>query len=845
MKGCRGVLLGLVWAAWGCSNLPTIEANVCGNAVRDEGEDCDTVVEEAGAKCRPQGVEGECHFDCTTGGDGTRPTCPDGMGCASDGLCRAPTGDFEPKQPLAPQTSSWLSVADFDGDKRSEIISTEPEDELGLARFRLHYFDNEAKLVETRTFPRFASRPIAREVTGDAFDDLLFSNGNIGVMPGRADREWVPAAFSSYVVPSSLRVVRIRDDAVRGILPIATFTTIDGVSGLFVQDSMTGRLEPRAELPRPVDELAGELLAVDLFSGPDSPCSELVIAFRGDDRLRVFDLCETVGNIALTDADWRERFLEHVIELPVDLPIEGGPLSGDVDGDGHLDLVFESRSAPYVLYGDGARILPEVTPLELQALLPGMTEPVTLTPPMPLALGDVSGDGVADYVLSQQVLASLPTSDDSGTVYVLSTENRAAPWTLARIADLNGNGFPDVVVGTAGQTGFTFHNGAGGPYLIGVRVATERPLRFFTTGDFDGDLNHDLAILEQGGASQDKDTLAIAFGAANSLPLPATRVTEVEGVEQLGDCSIGGMDTLFLVTTRKASGQSTFTLFDGSPDRLPFASYALVTFSVDSQIQEIIAASLVLGAFSDPGAKDLVAVGSDMVNPGWTQWLLPDIGGMVELPRLLEGTPSADFSPLRYNGTQGALSVAGAAADLDRDGLDEVLWLMPGVETGCALLVYGVDARSGRAIERQVVQFDSSCFEPGLGAADLDRDGAVDVMVVVGNIAVDEQSRLEVLWNDGEGRFSAAESSKLAPDQGHPLRAFTVLGESPALAFVTDSGLYRSVLDTQTRSFAEAEKLGNLDDGRSVVLTDPNGDGLSDIVASDAAGLWLLRAQLR
>jgi hypothetical protein len=464
---------------------------------------------------------------------------------------------------------------------------------------------------------------------------------------------------------------------------------------------------------------------------------------------------------------------------------------------------------------------------------------------MPLALGDFSGDGVADYVLPQQVLASLPTSNELGIVHRLSADNPGVPWTMARIADLNGNDQPDVVVGTAGETGFTFLNGAGGPYVIGVRVATERPLRFFTTGDFDGDLNHDLALLEQGGASQDKDTLAIAFGAANSLPLPATRVTEVEGVEQLGDCSIGGMDTLFLVTTRKATGQSTFTLFDGSPDRLPFASYALVTFSVDSQIQQNIAAALVLGAFSHAGAKDLVAVGSDMENPEWSQWLVPDVGGLVEPPRLLEGMSAADASPLRAHGATGALSVAGKAADLDGDGFDEVLWLMPGIESGCALLVYDIDAEAGRAIERQAVRFDSSCLEPQLGAADLDRDGAVDVLVAIGNIAVDERSRLEVLWNDGQGSFSAAESTMLAPEPGHPLRAFTLLGESPAIAFVTDRGVYRSVLDTKTRSFAVAEELSELDGGRSVVLTDPNGDGLSDIVAADAVGLWLLRAQLK
>jgi hypothetical protein len=841
LNGWRAALLALLWGVAGCSNLPDIESGVCGNQVHEKGEDCDGFVEGEG-KCRPPGVEGECHFDCTTGSDGKRAECPNGMGCASDGLCREPTGGFEPSQALAPDASSWLSVADFDGDGRSEIISNEPEDELGLARFRLHYFDNDARLIETRTFPRFTSRPIAAKVTkGDLLDDLLFSNGNIGVVPGRMDRDWVPVAFSSYVIPTaSLRGVNVRTGQVYGGLPLATLTAIEGVSGLYVPNNATRRLDPVAKLPGSVEQLAGELLAADLFPGSESPCSEVVVAFREEHRLRVLDLCQPAPDLTVADVAWREKALEHVVELPHDVTLDAGPLSGDVDGDGHLDVVFGSSGVPYVLYGDGTRLLPEISRLGVKLLGFNMIDQM----PMPLAMGDVSGDGVADYVLPQQVLVSLQAFDGSGLAYVLSSDNRGAPWTVAQIADLNGNGFPDIVTGALGETGFTFHNGTGDLYVIGVRVATQRPLRFFTTGDYDGDLIQDLAILEQGAASAGNDTLSVAYGVANGLPLPAKRVTEVEGVDQLGDCSLGAMDTLFLTTTRQTDGQSTFTLFDGSPDRLPFATYALTTFSVNSEIQEIVAASLVLGAFSQRDAKDLLALGNDMFSPEWSQWLLPDIGGLLEPPRLLEAEPPDDVSPLREHGTQSALSVAGAAADLDGDELDEALWLMPGIGHGCALLSYGVDADARQAIEKQVVRFESSCFEPELATADLDGDGSLDVLLLIGNIAAGETSRLEVLWNDGGGGFSASDSSSLT-QEGSALRAFSVVPGKAEVAFVTDSGLYRAELDRGARSFRSSEHLSDLLDGRSVLVTDPNDDGLFDIVSSDANGLWLSRAELR
>lgn len=810
---------------------------MCGNAVLEDGEDCDVAVDVKGARCRPPGLEGECHFDCTTASDGIRPTCPPDMGCAADGLCRKPTGAFEPAEQLTSDASSWLSSADFDGDKRPEILSSEPVDQLGLARFRLHYFDDDAKFAETRTFPRFVTRPLAHKVTGDDLDDLIFSNGSIGLVPGRADHEWVPAAFSSYVVPSSgLRAVGVRKEQVGGPegLPLVSFTTIDGVSGLYRASSV---LELSVRLPRPVEDLAGDLLAADLFTGSGSPCSEVVVAFRGETRLRVFDVCEPAKDLTRADADWRQTATEHRIELD-GRQIDTGPLSGDVDGDGHLDVVFGSGGAPYVLYGDGTKLGPDVTTLELRSL--GATMAPVL--PMPVAMGDVSGDGVADYVLPQYLLISQPAFDGSGIVHAPSSGNVGEPWTLAQIADLNGNGFPDIVVASAGVPGYMFHNGSGGPHVIGARVATARPLRFMDTGDFDGDLISDLAIVEEAATSQGKQTLSVAFGAADSLPMRATRVAEVEGVDQLGQCSVAGMEVLFLATTRHATSQGTFTLFDGSPDRLPFASYALVTFSVDTRIQNIIAASLAFGSFSHPGSKDLLAVGTDLLGPAWTQWLVPDIGGLVEPPRLLDWSPPAGVSPLRSHGMQSAFSVASAAADLDRDGLHEALWLMPSVG-GCALVVSDIDAQRGSA-ETQVVELGASCLEPELGVSDLDQDGDPDVLLLIGSVAADEQSRLEVLWNDGEG-FSAPERTRLSDEHGDTLRSFSVLEARPAVAFVTGSGLYLAELDSKARRFSRPELVAELEDGQSVVVTDPNVDGQPDLVVADAAGVRLLKAQLR
>ena len=118
-------------------------------------------------------------------------------GCAADGICRAPTEGFQAPVRLSTASASWLSSTDFDGDGRSDVISVEQPDQLQQGHFTLHYFDEDLRLEESRLFPRVTTRPVAYKPPHDAKSDLIFSNFRIGMVPGRSDREWVPATFRS------------------------------------------------------------------------------------------------------------------------------------------------------------------------------------------------------------------------------------------------------------------------------------------------------------------------------------------------------------------------------------------------------------------------------------------------------------------------------------------------------------------------------------------------------------------------------------------------------------------------------------------------------------------------
>src|SRR4051812_24607544 len=118
----------LVLVACSCADLPTISGGVCGNAIIESPEDCDTFSPIRGSVCRPKDTAGACHLDCRRRSDGSRPACPAGWGCDAEDLCRAPTGDFAPGVEFRVGGASSLSAGDFDGDGRTDVISEPPRD---------------------------------------------------------------------------------------------------------------------------------------------------------------------------------------------------------------------------------------------------------------------------------------------------------------------------------------------------------------------------------------------------------------------------------------------------------------------------------------------------------------------------------------------------------------------------------------------------------------------------------------------------------------------------------------------------------------------------------------------
>lgn len=841
LGGC--LLLALV----GCRDLPTIESNVCGNAVIEEEEDCDSFIEPGendGGSCRKPGETDACHWDCTVTEDGVRHACPTGWGCGSDGICHRQAGSYEPTQ-LTSDLSSWLTTADFDGDGRQDLISTEPADQVQQARFRLHYFNDSSQLVDTRTFPRVTSRPVVYQPPKRRTSDLIFSNFRVGMLPGRQDREWVPATFSSYVVNNSgLRVVSLLDELVQGQTVLATFTKFDRGLGVYVPRPDGSQLDFKTALARPIDELVADPLAVDLFPGSDSPCKDVVYAYRGENIAHVLDLCRLGTEPHDPEITFRDEPREQLVHLPEGLGIDAAPVAADMEGDGDLDLLLGSGDSTYVAYSDGETLADAVGPLELRML--DQKDPFRLPPP--LAAGDLSGDDLADFVVPSGAISSHRSLVDDSVVYGRSYSNHEQPWTTAEVVDLNGNDLPDVVAASQNAPGITLLNGTGSFYQVAARLSTRGDVRLLTTGDFDGDLLHDVAFLEAGAREDVADGLAIAFGRRDQLPLSSTRIAELHGAQQLGHARDVGLDSLFMAATEVVAGvqQSSLTLWDGSPDRLPFAPYTLVPFVKEKRLIASSALNVVVGGFTRPGAGDAVALGiEEPTSTDYTLWLAPNITGGNEPPRQLEFEAVAGVQPTLPTGSSSfSLRLAALATDLDGDGFDEVVGLMPADDTNCVLVSYDIDAPHNKAtVHSGPLYLGESCPTPELSAWDQDEDGRVDALVL---LTGEPPSRHASLLSHAADGFDAATLTPIASG-GNDVRGFATFPERAGkrLALVTDVGLAFATSERIGERLTEVRQVLPFTDARSVAVIDVNLDRLDDLVVADAEGLWLVQAELQ
>ena len=840
----------LTLAAPGCKDLPDIPAGVCGNHVIEPPEDCDGFARD-GVPCRPPGGVNQCRLDCSADENGEAATCPRSWGCFEGEVCRPATGEFIASNATIPGNAWSLLAGDFDGNGSHDVVGLERPVSHGFTKARIHYFGDRGEPIGTYTSEKLMGTPTVSDVTHDSRSDLIYSFGSIHVVAGEANRSLLTETYPSYLLgklPS--RVLFVAEQGVDNEPGIVVFGRLGLEDGIFVFDPSSPFLRPIVVLEAGVDALAGDPTLGDLLEDDaEFPCTEFVLAYRKASEFSVYSPCE--ANPTDGSLHWRSTPYVEIVKLDPPAQIERGIVVADLDGDGHLDVVVGTEMGPYAAYGDGQE-LGLARPHSVRMLNDNVAPDA-----MPLAAGDITGDGVADLVYPEGLVVSVPGESEGGEPSYATIRPRYGPsWSEGRFADLNADGFLDVACASKTGLDIDFFTGTGTIAINKFTIPTQRPTEHLAVRDFDGDLVDDLAFVELRDPSSNTEQVSIAFGRKSGgpeAPVPAAHLEDVVQIAAFADdptSTISNMMVVYSQTTSSRDLEYAIGFLVGSSDRVPASPIELTTFAADGAVQDSTSAALTLGSFREPNQLDVMPFalafrGGDLADAPPEMWLLEDITEKSHSPQSIGWNLDERTRPIGGPSSKNEVSARLAARDLDGDSLDELVYVAP--SDGDAQCIVNVASVAGEppVLElRDAVALDTPCYETVVEIADLDADDAPDIVVLVGAL---EQSREPlVLWNDGRGRFSSEDATTIATDgdKARSFTAFRAFDGSTLFALVTEHSLRLLRPLGADRAFAEERTLGTLELGSGVVAADVNGDGIVDLAVADAGSTRIFHAEL-
>ena len=853
----------------GCADLKEIRSGICGNGVVEGTEECDTFA-SSGQRCRAPEEAEPCRYDCSLTSDG-QAECPQFSACGVDGVCRFSSGregvqpTYEPWGSFVAMQAESVELGDLDGDGRQDLLTLGNFNSRWQALPQILFFDESGQATEAFDPQLPISSPVIADLDPaglpeDRRQQLVFATDfGIATLQSSADRSVVPIANPFQVVPTAYRVLRIRGSSASPLGDGILLMFGDGMGQTAIMPANT--LVHFATLPRALEDVTGDILAGDIVEGTDSPCEEALFTFRGDGRAYMVEPCDQSGA-------WREdsQTARVVVELDGEHTVGLGGLLALVNEDPHLDLLLgDEDGGVLVAFGNGHGTF-MANPENPDGTL-GQAWPVVLSPsdcfesppsdtPPPLAVADLNGDSVSDWVTAVGILmASKVTVDADARRVSLEGCPGNTPfggmWSVARVADLNGDSVPDVIAGSSTEPGLDFLAGTGRNFLNRINIGTGGPVTHLVVGDFDGDLTLDVG-LGQSLQGEDAGQVAIAFGSKVGPPAAPVEVGRFDVVLQLqaGNYETeDAIDELGVISSDDPPWEA-LTVFVGNPGRHPIASLGLAQMHFgDEQGEEpglegvnAFPLACSVGRFTAGEPFGLLAVGAD--DPVTDEFQLrawyargsasaefADVAPSLVLPSRIRAVSAATGVP----------SIAVVAGDLDQNAGDEGLILAAGSEEETLdLWQLRLPGDDGQWPEEEPAKRLStgegrllSTSRPML--IDVDRKGGQDLALIVGDS--DGQQRFGVVWNES-GSLSLGDIVWADLD-GQPAMGFdAVAGKSATrVVVVTEAATYDVTNDGRK---LRVEPVEGLPGGRAIGLGDLTGDGLLDIVVSVQGGVHCL-----
>jgi hypothetical protein len=429
-----------------------------------------------------------------------------------------------------------------------------------------------------------------------------------------------------------------------------------------------------------------------------------------------------------------------------------------------------------------------------------------------LAAADLNGDGFPDVVgrIFDGVIVAL--GSPSGTFGLTATYLTHSEVSDVAISDINGDGIPDLVVtNRASNTISVLLGSASGTFGSPVELAVGTSPSAVLVRDLNGDGNPDVVVANQG-------TNSVSFlfgdgnggfGAPSSLPVPGSPFALA-----FGDVTGEGVPDL-LVGLKSGSDQ-LLAILKGHPG----GAFTLVrSFPVS------LTGPVVVTDVNGDGRSDLLTLGTDGLSVR-----LGRGGGLFD-------PPTTFFAGLV--GFPGPTPVSFAAGDFNGDGLPDIV-VGSGVDPTSGL--YPVSSSvallsgDGQGAFAQLPGFPVGTANTRIGqltVRDINNDGHPDLLISRGEPST---SRISVYLSDGGGGFLPP--TDIRPPQSFYADAFTlgdVDGDGiPDLVLLDNAGGHISVFPGTAAGGFSPPVVSNL--GRSFSLRgsgDFNGDKRLDLLISD------------